>query len=232
MIPHPILNSRRDDASAIELRIAQRIDCTKNHFASDAVEDTGGHLPHDTRTRKTPCRARAVQPVALQAGLNMGVHGRQCFAETTPSEINACTHAFVSPSLFHLKPRESSPGHARCGPSETITSMDVMISLRTAPSETRACMHTFVSLRSRPHSRPQNGTSAFMDVPDRFGLGGHGIGPAWMNRYSDEVGSVTLNRFRRDRSRIEAHHRLNRSPSHTSTHRLVRRIRQDSSTTR
>lgn len=84
MIPHPILNSRRDDVSAIELRIAQRIDCTKNHFASDAVEDAGGHLPHDTRAGKTPCRARAVQPVALQAGRNIGVHGRKGFTEAAP----------------------------------------------------------------------------------------------------------------------------------------------------
>lgn len=183
MIPHPILNSHRDDVSAIELRIVQRIDCTKHHFASDAVEDAGGTC----HTTPAPGRRPAV-----------------------------------------CGPSNPSP----CRLGETNASMDAMISLGTAPSETRVYMHTFVALRSHPHCRPQNGTSAFMDVPDRFGLGGHGIGPAWMNRYSDEVGSVTLNRFRRDRSRIEAHHRLNRSPSHTSTHRLVRRIRQDSSTTR
>lgn len=51
--------------------------------------------------------------------------------------------------------------------------MDAMISLRTAPSETKACMHTFVSLRSHHHNQPQNEAPAFMDAPDRFGLGGH-----------------------------------------------------------
>lgn len=155
MIPHPILNSRRDGVSAIELRIVQRIDCTKNHLASDAVEDAEGTC------HTTPAPGR---------------HPAVC--------------------------GPSNPSPCRLG--ETLASMDANNSLRTAPSETRACMHTFVSLRSHPHSRPQNGTSAFMDVPDRFGLGGHGIGPVWMNRYSDEVGSVTLNRFRRNRSRIEA----------------------------
>ena len=175
MIPHPILNSRRDEVSAIELRIVQRIDCTKNHFASDAVEDAGGTC----HTTPAPGRRPAVCGPSNPSPCRLG-------------ETLASMDANVSPGLFHRKR------------SETNASMDAMISLGTAPSETRACRHTFVSLRSHPHSRPQNGTSAFMDVPDRFGVGGHGIGPAWMNRYSDEVGSVTLNRFRRNRSRIEA----------------------------
>ena len=140
--------------------------------------------------------------------------------EPALSKTLASMHANVSPGLFHRKR------------SETIASMDAMISLSTSPSETKVCMHTFVSLRSRPHSRPQDETPAFMDVPDRFGLGAQRSGPVWMNRYSDEVGSVALNRFRRNRSRIEAHRRLNRSPSHVRTHRLVRRIGQDGSTTR
>lgn len=138
----------------------------------------------------------------------------------TPSETLASMHANVSPGLFHRKR------------SETMASMDAMISLRTAPSETKACMHTFVSLRSHPHSRPQDEASVFMDAPDKYGLGAQRSGLIWMNRHSDEVGSVALNRFRRNRSRIEAHRRLNRSPSHVSTHRLVRRIGQDGSTTR
>lgn len=185
MIPHPILNSRRDDVSAIELRSIQHIDCTIHHFTSDAVEDEDCRtlLPHDALAGKTPCRAQSSSP---------------------------------------------SP----CNLGETKAYMDAMISLRTAPSETKACVHTFVSLRSHPHSRPQDETPAFMDVPDRFGLGTQRIGPIRMNRYSDGVGSVGLNRFRRNRSRIEAHRRLNRSPSHASTHRLVRRIGQDGSTTR
>lgn len=174
-----------------------------------------------------------------------------------PSEINACTYAFVSPGLsrrnlsetkvskdakISLRPARSktmasvhanvSPGLFHRKRNETNASLDAIISLRTAPSETKACMHTFVSLRSRPHSRPQDETPAFMDVPDRFGLGAQRSAPVWMNRHSDEVGSVALNRFRRNRSRIEAHRRLYRSPSHASIHRLVRCIGQDGSTTR
>ena len=183
MIPHPILNSRRDDVNAIELRSIQHIDCTKHHFASDAVKDEGGGTCHTT---------------------------------PAPGRHPAARSDSLSP----------------CKLGETMASMDAMISLSTAPSETKACVHTFVSLRSHPHSRPQDETPAFMDVPDRFGLGAQRSGPVWMNRYSDEVGSVALNRFRRTRSRIEAHRRLNRSPSHVRTHRLVRRIGQDGSTTR
>ena len=140
--------------------------------------------------------------------------------EPALSKTMASMHANVSPGLFHRKR------------SETNASMDAIISLSTAPSETKVCMHTFVSLRSHPHSRPQDEATAFIDVLDRFGLGTQRIGPIRMNRYSDGVGSVGLNRFRRNRSRIEAHRRLNRSPSHASTHRLVRRIGQDGSTTR
>ena len=126
--------------------------------------------------------------------------------------------------------RSGSPSPCKLG--EAKASMDAMISLSTSPSETKAFMHTFVSLHSHPHSRPQDETPAFMDAPDKYGLGAQRSGLIWMNRHSDEVGSVALNRFRRNRSRIEAHRRLNRSPSHVSTHRLVRRIGQDGSTTR
>lgn len=155
------------------------------------------------------------KPSEPNASMNTNISLR-----TTLSKTMASVHANVSPGLFHRKR------------SETNASMDAIISLRTAPSETKACMHTFVSLRSRPHSRPQDETPAFIDVLDRFGLSAQRSGPVWMNRYSDEVGSVALNRFRRNRSRIEAHRRLYRSPSHASIHRLVHCIGQDGSTTR
>ncbi len=192
MIPHPILNSRRDGVSAIELRIVQRIDCTKNHLASDAVEDAEGTCHTTPAPGRHPAVCGPSNPSPCRLGETLASMDANNSLRTAPSKTLASMHAIVSPGLFHRKQ------------SETIASTDANNSLRTAPSETRACMHTFVSLRSHPHSRPQNGTSAFMDVPDRFGLGGHGIGPVWMNRYSDEVGSVTLNRFRRNRSRIEA----------------------------
>ena len=201
--------------------------------------------------------ARSDSPSPCNLGETKASTDAKVSLRQPPSEINACTHAFVSPGLsrcnlsetkvskdakISLRPARSktmasvqanvSPGLFHRKRSETNASMDAMISLSTAPSETKACMHAFVSLRSHPHSRPQDETPAFMDVPDRFGLGTQRIGPIRMNRYSDGVGSVGLNRFRRNRSRIEAHRRLNRSPSHASTHRLVRRIGQDGSTTR
>lgn len=294
MIPHPILNSRRDDVSAIELRSIQHIDCTIHHFAPDAVKDEGGYLPHDSRAGKIPCRVRSGSPSPCKLGETKASTDAKVSLRQPPSEINACTNAFVSPGLsrcnlsetkvskdakislrparsktmasvhalvslglFLRKPSEPnacmntnislrtalsktlasmhanvSPGLFHRKRSETNASMDAMISLSTAPSETKAFMHTFVSLRSHPHSLPQDEASAFMDAPDKYGPGAQRSGPVWMNRHSDEVGSVALNRFRRNRSRIEAHRRLNRSPSHASTHRLVRRIGQDGSTTR
>ena len=163
-----------------------------------------------SRTREDTCRTTPAP------GRRPAARGPSNPSPCRLGETLASMHAIVSSDLFHRKR------------SETNASMDAIISLRTVPSETRACMHTFVSLRSHPHSRPQNGTSAFMDVPDRFGLGGHGIGPVWMNRYSDEVGSVTLNRFRRNRSRIEASSSLEsfaiacEHPSTRSPHRTKR----------
>ena len=71
------------------------------------------------------------------------------------------------------RPAARSDSPSPCNLGETKASMDAMISLRTAPSETKACMHTFVSLRSHHHNQPQNEAPAFMDAPDRFGLGGH-----------------------------------------------------------
>ena len=178
------------------------------------------HLPHDSRAGKTPCRARSGSPSPCKLGETKASMDAKVSLEPALSKTMASMHANVSPGLFHRKR------------SETNASMDAIISLGTALSETKVCMHTFVSLRSHPHSRPQDEATAFIDVLDRFGLGTQRIGPIRMNRYSDGVGSVGLNRFRRNRSRIEAHRRLNRSPSHASTHRLVRRIGQDGSTTR
>lgn len=100
MIPHPILNSRRDDVSAIELRSIQHIDCTKNHFTSDAVEDEGGCLPHDSRAGKTPCRARSGSPSPCKLGETKASMDAKVSLRRPPSEINACANAFVSPSLF------------------------------------------------------------------------------------------------------------------------------------
>ena len=163
----------------------------------------------DAKISLRPARSKTM--ASMHALVSLGLFLRKPSETNTSMDANislepalgktmASMHANVSPGLFHRKR------------SETNASMDAMISLRTAPSETKAFMHTFVSLRSHPHSRPQDETPAFMDVPDRFGLGAQRSGPVWMNRYSDEVGSVALNRFRRNRSRIEAHRRLNISP--------------------
>lgn len=175
MIPHPILNSRRDDVSAIELRSIQHIDCTIHHFAPDAVKDEGGDTCHTTPApgRHPAARSDSLSPCKLgetKASMDAKVSLRQ-----PPSEINACAHAFVSLGLsrcnlsetkvskgakISLRPARSktmAPMHALVSlglflrkPSEPNASMDAMISLSTAPSETKACMHTFVSLRSHP----------------------------------------------------------------------------------
>lgn len=159
--------------------------------------------------------ARSDSPSPCNLGETKASTDAKVSLRQPPSEINACTHAFVSPGLsrcnlsetkvskdakISLRPARSktmasmdanislepalnktlasmhanvSPGLFHRKRSETNASMDAMISLSTAPSETKACMHTFVSLRSRPHSRPQDEATAFIDVLDRFGLGGH-----------------------------------------------------------